>query len=215
MKKLLITILATTSLAAFSIAFGANTVVEITAKESPHVRPIVHNAVEVVILRFDAPITGLRDKVDEFGKNQAAGISYNTKDAARFFSQSAQVFVEFQKSMGDAAGNSASMESWHRNGVPLTSVTNDGHTKITTVQSVMVTTGASAYVSVSDLDAAHRAKVALRIHQIVKVSGADVSPYFGDTNATLRDGEILPMFWTNNGTQYCAFLALHTYVDQS
>lgn len=215
MKKLLVNLLVIASIAASPIVFGATNVVEVTGLEASHARFHVHSAVDVVILRFDNPIVGLGNKIAEFKKNQAAGVIYSTKDAARFFSQSHQALVEFEKSIGDAAGNSGSMESWHRNGVPVTSVTNDGTMKTTTLQSVMVTTGVSAFVSVSDLDAAHRAEVALKIHQIVKVSGTDVSPYFGDSKATLRGGEILPMFWRNNETQYGAFLVLHTSDDQT
>ncbi|MEX5540329.1 hypothetical protein [Pseudomonas poae] len=214
MKRLLITLLAAAGLAASPIVFSTTKVVEVKDNEASHVRPNVHSTVDVVILRFDGPILRLGDKIAEFEKIQAAGITYNTKDAASFFSKSRQVVVEFAKSMGDAAGNPGSMESWHRSGVPVTSVSDDGKKKTTTVQSIVVTTGASAFVSVSDFDEAHLAKVALKIHQIVKVSGTDVSPYFGDTKATLRSGQILPMFWTNSGTQYCAFLVLHMSQEQ-
>lgn len=213
MKKLLVTLLTTVSLAATPIVFGATQVVEVKNKESVQIRSNLNSAVDVVILRFDTPIAELGKKIEEFSKSQTSGISYSTKEAARFFSQSNQVFVEFNKGMAKAAGSSGSMESWHRNGVPVTTVTDNGKTKTTTLQSTVVKTGASAFVSVSDLDSAHRADVVLKIHQIVPVSGTDVSPYFGDTKATLRGGEILPMFWTNNGIQYCAFLTLHTSED--
>lgn len=209
------TLLATASIAVSPIGFGATQVVEVQGQVAAQAQSNIHTAVDVVILRFDAPIPGLGNKIAEFEKNQAAGTSYNTKDAARFFSNSDQVFVEFEKGMADAAGNSGTLETWHRNGVPVTSVNDNGKTKTTTLKSEIVTTGASASVSISDLDAAHRAKVALKIHQIVPVSGTEVSPYFGDTKATLRGGQILPMFWTNNGTQYCAFLTLHTSDEKS
>lgn len=211
----MITLLAAAGIAVSPIGFGATQVVELKGQVAAQALPKVHTAIDVVILRFDAPIPRLGNKIAEFEKNQASGISFNTKDAARFFSQSDHIFVEFEKSMAEAAGNSSIMENWHRNGVPVTSVSDNGKTKTTTHKSVIVTTGVSASVSISDLDAAHRAEVALKIHQIVPVSGTDVSPYFGDTKATIRGGQILPMFWTNNGTQYCAFLTLHTSDEKS
>jgi hypothetical protein len=210
LKKLITTLLSAACIAASPVGFTATQIIEVQGQVNDQAELNIRTAVDVVILRFDAPIPGLGNKIAEFEKNQAAGASYNTKDAAQFFSNSDQVFVEFEKGMADAAGNSGTLETWHRNGVPVTSVSDNGKTKTTTLKSEIVTTGASASVSISDLDAAHRAKVALKIHQIVQVSGTDVSRYFGDTKATLRGGQILPIFWTNNGTQYCAFLTLHT-----
>ncbi|MDP9686546.1 UNVERIFIED_ORG: hypothetical protein J2W82_000194 [Pseudomonas mohnii] len=207
MKKLLVTLLATATLTAATIVFGETHVAEVQAKETVHARSNVRSAINVVILRFEKPIPELGRKISDFAKSQSAGQNYSLKEASRFFSPSDQVYVEFEKAMADATGNSGSLESWHRDGVPVSSVSNNGKTK--TLQSVVVTTGASAFVSVSDVGFDHRAQVALKIHQIALVSGTDVSPYFGDANARLRGGETLPMFWTNNGNQYCAFLTLH------
>ena len=209
MKKLLVTLLATASLTAPTIAFSGTQVVEVKDKGEVEMHSNLHSGVEIIILRFDEPIPNLSNKIVEFEHNQSTGTIYSTKDAVRFFSNSDKVFVEFNKSMAEIAGSSGRVESWHRAGVPVTSVTDNGKTKTTTYQSVMVQTGASAFVSVSDFDAAQRAKVTLKIHQIVPTSGTEVSPYFGSANATLGGDEILPMFWLNDGTQYCALITLH------
>lgn len=210
MKKLLVTLLTTASLAASPIVFGATQVIEVKNQGQAQVRTDIRSAVDVVILRFDTPIEDLRNKIVEFEASQAKGISYSTKDAALFFNHTDQVSVEFNKGMADAAGNSGSLEAWHRSSVPVTSVVDNGKTKTTTHTSTVLQTGASAFVSVSGIDATGRAHVEMKIHQIVPTSATDVSPYFGSANAKLRGGEILPIFWTNNGTQYCAFLTFST-----
>lgn len=209
MKKLLVTLLAAASLTASTIGFGGTQAVEVKDKGEVEMDSNLHSSVEIIILRFDEPIPNLSNKIVEFEHTQSTGTIYSTKDAVRFFSNSDKVFVEFNKSMAEIAGSSGRVESWHRTGVPVTSVTDNGKTKTTTYKSVMVQTGASAFVSVSDFDPAQRAKVTLKIHQIVRTSGTDVSPYFGNATNTLRGGEILPMFWLNDGSQYCALLTLH------
>ncbi|WP_409272807.1 hypothetical protein [Pseudomonas sp. KCJK9111] len=214
MKKLLVTLMATASLSTTPIAFGGTQVIEVKDKGEVEMRSVIHNNVEVTILRFDDPISNLRNKIEDFEKSQSSGTSYSIKEAVRFFTDSEKIFVEFNKSMAEIAGSSGRVESWHRTGVPVSSVTENGRSKTITNKTVVVQTGASAFVSVSNFDAASRAKVVLNIHQIVPTAGTDVISYFGSSNATLRGGEILPLFWNNNGIQYCALLTLHTSNDK-
>lgn len=208
MKRTTIALLAACSITSTTFAYAETHVAEVPQRIETHARSNIHSAIGVQILRFEQPIPELSSKIANFRRDQINGKRFSTKDASRYFSSSDRFEIDFDHGIGDALGNQGTLGSWSSVGVPVTTMSANGRTKTTKV--VSVKTGAVAFVSASQLGSDHRAEIQLKIHQIVSVSETETSPYFGDTNARLSSGEMLPIFWTNNGVQYAAFLKFQT-----
>ncbi|WP_186375335.1 hypothetical protein [Pseudomonas oryzihabitans] len=212
-KKSLIIMLAAASLVATPVVFGETRVVELGGKASPTAESEAQSSAVLYVARFDKPIADLAGKMAKFTESQRAGERYTVEKAADFFGGQKQYQRDFSAPFMLGKTEPAKAASWHEQGVPVTAVTNDGKTKTTIVKSVMVKTGYSTSVSISEANPGQRFTVEMKIQQILPVAGTETSPYNGATTASVHDGDIMPLLWTNRGEQYGAFLEFHSPVN--
>lgn len=210
MKKSLIIMLATASLVATPVVFGETRVVELGGKASPTAKSEAQSSAVVYVVRFDKPIADLTGKLAKFTESQRAGERYTVAKAADFFGDQEQYQRVFSAPFMLEKTAPAKAASWHQQGVPVTAVTNDGKIKTTTLKSVMVKTGYSTTVSISEADPGQPFTVEMKIQQILPVAGTETSPYNGATTASVHDGDVMPLLWMNRGEQYGAFLEFHS-----
>lgn len=208
MKRRFVIMLATATLAVTPVVFGESRVAEINPATTVPATPRIYSAAEVLLLRFDKPISNVESKLAEFTKKQVSGARFTAEDAANFFSDHDKVVVQLHEVMALMASGSGSLGAYERQGIPVKTEKIEGGVQTTTLQSVMVETGARASVSLSEFDSARRAEVTMKIDQAVLGSGTQTIPYTGSTAALMQGGEVLPLLWKNNGKQYGAFLAL-------
>ncbi|MGE6322758.1 hypothetical protein ACQKEF_21230 [Pseudomonas oryzihabitans] len=212
-KKSLIIMLATASLVATPVVFGETRVVELGGKASAAAESEAQGSAVVDVFRFDKPIADLTGRIAKFTESQRSGERYTVETAADFFGGQKQYQRAFSAPYLLWKTEPARAASWHEQGVPVTAVTNDGKTKTTTVKSVMVKTGYATSVSISEGNPGQPFTVEMKIQQILPVAGTETSPYNGATTASIHDGDVMPLLWTNRGEQYGAFLEFHSPVN--
>lgn len=204
MKRTALALLAACSITFTTLVHAGTYVAEVRPVVETKTRTDVNTSVNVKILRFEQLIPGVGSKIANFHHDQASGKRFSIEEAARFFSSSGQIGVEFDKAIAGAREYQGTLEQWHSEGVLVATKSADG--KTTTFESVPVRTGASVFVSASQFGSDHRSEIQMKVHQIKLVSETDTSPYFAEGDERLSSGEMLPLFWTNNGIQYAAFL---------
>ncbi|WP_426157499.1 hypothetical protein [Pseudomonas sp. TSRC2-2] len=204
MKRTAIALLAACSITTTTFVLAGTYVAEVHPVVEANTRSDVNTSVDVKILRFEQLIPGLGSRIASFQGDQSSGKRFGIEEAARFFSPSGQIGVEFDKQLAGAKGYQGTLVNWQSVSVPVTTKSADGRTTVN--KSVRVQIGASAFVSASPLGNDHRAEIELRVYHIAPVSKIETSTYSGEANGRLSNGEMLPLFWTNNGVQYAAFL---------
>jgi flagellar hook-associated protein FlgK len=212
-KKRLIIMLATASLVATPVVFGETSVVELGGKASATAESEAQGSAVVYVVHFDKPIADLTGKMAKFTESQRAGERYTVVKAADFFGGQKQYQRAFSANLMFRGTEPAGKADWHEQGVPVTSVTYDGKTKTTTLKSVMVKTGYATSVSFPEANPGKPFTIEMKIQQILPVAGTETSPYNGATTASVHNGDIMPLLWTNRGEQYGAFLEFHSPVN--
>lgn len=204
MKNTTVLLLAACAMISTSLVRAETYIAEVTPAIDARSGFNRNSSVSVQILRFEHGVSDLGGKITGFNKEQISGKRFTTEEAALYFNPSSRVAREFKGDLAGASQYDGAIDGWHFNNVLAVTKSHDGRT--TTTGPVSVKTGVSVFVSASQLKGDSRSQIQMRVHQLVPTSETDTSPYFGSSNARLSDREMLPMFWTNNGIQYGAFL---------
>lgn len=164
--------------------------------------------VEAKIFSFNKPISDLGNKIKQFSNSQSQGENYDAKKALNFFSTSGGEKLMGQYFISDMNVGPSQFEKWTYYSVPMSKVSTEGESRTTTLTSEERKSGYAFGIVANYAIDGRSVELRTSFYQLVRSDEESVSPFYVDSVGQGKPGNIIPMFWSNGGTQYGLFLTV-------